>query len=87
MNFRKANWELFTAETERGTPARTSHAASTNTIHPRMGRGSCNHLLSKLQQATTKKDIDTTATSLFRKHDEVRRVRYRVKTESVNFTY
>ena len=48
---------------------------------------SCNHLLREHQQATTKDDIDTTATSLLHKLDEVRRARWNEVVESVDFTH
>ena len=48
---------------------------------------SCNHLLREHQQATTKEDIDTTATALLHKLDEVRRARWTEVVESVNFTH
>ena len=90
-NFRKTNWELFTAETERRTPGlpnpQADDADATYTAYCNMlicaakksiPRGfnkhyipgwdhSCNHLLREHQQATTKEDIDTTATSLLHK--------------------
>ena len=49
---------------------------------------SCNHLLREHQQATTKEDIDTTATALLHfKLDEVRRARWTEVVESVDFTH
>ena len=48
---------------------------------------SCNHLLREHQQATTKEDIDTTATALLHKLDEVRRARWSEVVESVDFTH
>ena len=48
---------------------------------------SCNHLLSEHQQATTKEDIDTTATALLHKLDEVRRARWTEVVEYVDFTH
>ena len=58
------------------------------TLFPRIARQSgCNHLLREHQQATTKDDIDTTATSLLHKLDEVRRARWNEVVESVDFTH
>ena len=48
---------------------------------------SCNHLLREHQQATTKEDIDTTATALLHKLDEVRRARWTEVVASVDFTH
>ena len=48
---------------------------------------SCNHLLREHQQATTKEDIDTTATALLQKLDEVRMARWTEVVESVDFTH
>ena len=99
-NFRKANRELFTSETERRSPGLPNPQAddgdATYTAYCNMlicaakkniPRGfskhyipgwndSCNHLLHEHQQATTKKEIDATAT-LLHKLDEVRRARWR----------
>ena len=110
-NFRKANWELFTAETERRTPGlpypQADDADATCTAYCNMlicaakksiTRGfnkdyipgwddSCNHLLHEHQQATTKEDIDTTATALLHKLDEVRGARCTEVVESVDFTH
>ena len=47
----------------------------------------CNHLLYEHQQATTKEDIDTTATALLQKLDEVCRARWTEVVESVDFTH
>ena len=109
-NFRKANWELFTAETERRTPGlpnpQADDADATYTAYCNMlicaakksiTRGfnkdyipgwddSSNHLLREHQQATTKEDIDTTATALLHKLDEVRRATWTEVVESVDFT-
>ena len=110
-NFRKANWELFTAETERRTPGlpnpQAEDADATYTAYCNMlicaakksiPRGfnkdyipgwddSCNHLLREHQQATTKEGINTTATALLHKLDEVRRARWTEVVESVDFTH
>ena len=107
-NFRKANWELFTAEIERRTPglpnpqaddADAKHTAiATCAAKKSIPRGfnkhyipgwddSCNQLLRENQQATTKEDIDTTATTLLHKLDEVRRARWTEVVESVDFTH
>ena len=48
---------------------------------------SCNHLLREHHQATTKEDIDTTATALLHKLDAVRRARWTEVVESVDFTH
>ena len=48
---------------------------------------SCNNLLSEHQQVTTKEDIDTTATALLHKLDEVRRARCTEVVEYVDFTH
>ena len=48
---------------------------------------SCNHLLREHQQATTKEEIDTTATALLQKLDEVRLARWTEVVESVDFTH
>ena len=48
---------------------------------------SCNHLLREHQQVITKEDIDTTATALLHKLDEVRRARWTEVVESVDFTH
>ena len=47
----------------------------------------CNHLIREHQQATTKEDIDTTATALLHKLDEVRRARWTEVVASVYFTH
>ena len=110
-NFWKANWELFTAETERRPPGlpdpQADDADATYTAYCNMlisaakksiPRGvnkhyipgwedNRNHLLCEHQQATTKEDIDTTATALLQKLDEVRRARWTEVVESVDFTY
>ena len=110
-NFRKANWELFTAETERRTPGlpnpQAEDADATYTAYCNMlicaakksiPRGfnkdyipgwddSCNHLLREHQQATTKEGINTTATALLHKLDEVRRARWTEVVVSVDFTH
>ena len=110
-NFRKANWELFTAETERRTPGlpnpQGDAADDTYTAYCNMlicaakksipcefnkhyipgWDDSCNHLLREHQQATTKEDIDTTATALLHKLDEVRRAKWTEVVESVDFTH
>ena len=48
---------------------------------------SCNHLLREPTQATIKEDIDTTATALLHKLDEVRRTRWTEVVEYVDFTH
>ena len=48
---------------------------------------SCNHLLREHQQVMTQEDIDTTATALLQKLDEVRRARWTEVVESVDFTH
>ena len=110
-NFRKANWELLTAENGRKTPGlpnpQAGDADGTYTAYCNMlicaakkniPRGfnkhyipgwddNCNHLLREHQQTITKEDIDTTATALLKKLDEVRRARWTEVVESVDFTH
>ena len=107
-NFRKANCELFTAETERRTPGlpnpQADDADSTYTAFCNMlvctakkngfnnhcfpgWDDSCKHLIREHHQATTKEDIDTAATSLLRKLDDVCRDMWTEVVESVDFTH
>lgn len=110
-NFRKANWQSFTEETEKASfclpdpdnadvdagyaaycrvllgAARKTIPRGFNTNYIPGWDGECSHLLHVHQQASSREEVEESATVLLQKLDATRRSRWIEVVQSIDFTH